>query len=115
MKLERNKNSYQVMDKSIDEINRDLEAINFELGTLNLNQKLLHLTAACWLTASALNTMLYVKNNKMSNCILALIFVSLVFINIRKAKKYDHEIDSLYEEKDLLNEAKEAKKKELTR
>ena len=103
------------MDKSIDEINRDLEAINFELGTLNLNQKLLHLTAACWLTASALNTMLYVKNNKMSNCILALIFVSLVFINIRKAKKYDYEIDSLYEEKDLLNEAKEAKKKELTK
>ena len=59
--------------------------------------------------------MFYVKNDKMSNCILALIFVSLVFINIKKSKKYDHEIDSLYEVKDLLNEAKEAKKKELTR
>lgn len=115
MKLERNKNIYQIIDKSIDEINEDLETINISIGILNFNQKLLHLTAACWLTASALNTMFYVKNDKMSNCILALIFVSLVFINIKKSKKYDHEIDSLYEVKDLLNEVKEAKKKELTR
>ena len=64
MKLERNKNSYQVMDKSIDEINKDLETVDISIGILNFNQKLLHLTAACWLTASALNTMLYVKNNK---------------------------------------------------
>ena len=115
MKLERNKNIYQVMDKSIDEINKDLETIDISIGILNLNQKLLNWIAAGFISISAWNTMLYVKNDEMSNCILALVFAALTLKNAKKSKKDDYKIDILYEQKDLLNEVKEIKSKKLTR
>ena len=46
MKLERNHNIYQVIDKSIEEINKDLETIDFELGVLNFSQKMRTITAS---------------------------------------------------------------------
>ena len=115
MKLERNKNSYQVMDKSIDEINKDLETVDISIGILNFNQKLLHLTASVITAAGAINTFLYVRDNQMSNCIFALIFIFLASRDIKKSKRNDLAIDILNEQKDLLNEAKEIKTKKLTR
>ena len=110
MKLERNHNIYQVIDKSIDEINEDLETIDFELGVLNFSQKMRTITAA-----GAINTFLYVRDNQMSNCIFALIFIFLASRDIKKSKRNDLAIDILNEQKDLLNEAKEIKTKKLTR
>ena len=110
MKLERNHNIYQVIDKSIEEINKDLETIDFELGVLNFSQKMRTITASVITAAGAINTFLYVRDNQMSNCIFALIFIFLA-----SSKRNDLAIDILNEQKDLLNEAKEIKTKKLTR
>ena len=112
MKLERNHNIYQVIDKSIEEINKDLETIDFELGVLNFSQKMRAITASVITAAGAINTFLYVRDNQMSNCIFALIFI---FLASRDIKRNDLAIDILNEQKDLLNEAKEIKTKKLTR
>ena len=114
MKLERNHNIYQVIDKSIDEINEDLETIDFELGVLNFSQ-MRTITASVITAAGAINTFLYVRDNQMSNCIFALIFIFLASRDIKKSKRNDLAIDILNEQKDLLNEAKEIKTKKLTR
>ena len=53
MKLERNHNIYQVIDKSIEEINKDLETIDFELGVLNFSQKMRTITASVITAAGA--------------------------------------------------------------
>ena len=113
MKLERNHNIYQVIDKSIEEINKDLETIDFELGVLNFSQKMRAITASVITAAGAINTFLYVRDNQMSNCIFALIFIFLASRDIKK--RNDLAIDILNEQKDLLNEAKEIKTKKLTR
>lgn len=115
MKLERNHNIYQVIDKSIEEINKDLETIDFELGVLNFSQKMRAITASVITAAGAINTFLYVRDNQMSNCIFALIFIFLTSRDIKKSKRNDLAIDILNEQKDLLNEAKEIKTKKLTR
>ena len=115
MKLERNHNIYQVIDKSIQEINKDLETIDFELGVLNFSQKMRTITASVITAAGAINTFLYVRDNQMSNCIFALIFIFLASRDIKKSKRNDLAIDILNEQKDLLNEAKEIKTKKLTR
>lgn len=115
MKLERNHNIYQVIDKSIEEINKDLETIDFELGVLNFSQKMRTITASVITVAGAINTFLYVRDNQMSNCIFALIFIFLASRDIKKSKRNDLAIDILNEQKDLLNEAKEIKTKKLTR
>lgn len=115
MKLERNHNIYQVIDKSIDEINEDLETIDFELGVLNFSQKMRTITASVITAAGAINTFLYVRDNQMSNCIFALIFIFLASRDIKKSKRNDLAIDILNEQKDLLNEAKEIKTKKVNK
>ena len=87
MKLERNHNIYQVIDKSIEEINKDLETIDFELGVLNFSQKMRTITASVITAAGAINTFLYVRDNQMSNCIFALIFIFLASRDIKKSKR----------------------------
>lgn len=115
MKLERNHNIYQIVDKSIEEINRDLKEIDFRLGILNFSQKARNFSAATVTAFGAFNTYLYVKNDEMYNCLFALLFIFLASRDIKKSKKNDIVIDELYEKRELLNEIKKEKTKKLTR
>lgn len=74
MKLERNHNIYQVIDKSIEEINKDLETIDFELGVLNFSQKMRTITASV-ITAERTNKILLQINIVKSNA--AAIYIAI--------------------------------------
>ncbi len=115
MKLERNDETYQIVDKTIEELNKDLEEIDLKLGILRFSQKVRGISATFVTSCAALNTFFYVKNNQITNAIVALLFVFLASIDIRKSKINDQLMDELYEQKDLLNEAKDTKIKKLTR
>ena len=95
MKLERNHNIYQVIDKSIEEINKDLETIDFELGVLNFSQKMRTITASVITAAGAINTFLYVRDNQMSNCIFALIFIFLASRDIKKSRNKNQKVNKI--------------------
>ena len=86
MKLERNHNIYQVIDKSIEEINKDLETIDFELGVLNFSQKMRTITASVITAAGAINTFLYVEIIK---CLIVslLLYLSFLLLEILKRVK----------------------------
>lgn len=115
MKLERNDETYQVVDKTIEELNKDLEEVDLKIGILRLSQKIRNFSCAMVTSTATVCAILYVLTNDQSKGLFTLLFVAFAFSDLRKSKKNEEKVDLLEQRKVLLEEAKEQKVKKLTR
>ena len=106
MKLERNKNIYQIIDKSIDEIESDLRMIEIDLDLIKIGQNIRNIGATITCTLGVGSAINYFYTDENHYAIGALLWAILALRNIYKGNIADYKIKMLNEKKEVLTKAK---------